>query len=162
FCALWWLLAIAAAPTPGIKLGTDLVFDRYEYLASFAFCLLIAGLAERIARQGALHRRGVFGAVVALATLYAIALWRVQPVWQDNVSAFTRAVENAPGSARDRMSLAGALLDRGDYEAASRQIKFASELAPDDAAVHFALAAVYMKMHRNEDALRELKLYYDK
>src|SRR5262249_14102196 len=54
FCALWWLVAIAAAPAPGIKLGTDLVFDRYDYLASFAFCLLIADLAERIARQGAL------------------------------------------------------------------------------------------------------------
>ncbi|HZO80162.1 MAG TPA: glycosyltransferase family 39 protein [Candidatus Binataceae bacterium] len=162
FCALWWMIAIAAAPIAGIKLGTGLVFDRYDYLASFAFCLLIADLAFSYAGGGIVRKRAVAGTVAALAAANAIALWRVQPVWHDNVSAFTRAVENAPLSARNRLSLVGALMGAGDFQAASRQLKAAAALAPDDAAIHFALAAVDMKLHRNEEAVRELKLYYDK
>ena len=162
FCAVWWLVGLATAPVPAIKLATALVHDRYDYLASFAFCLLLADLVVRFARASAVRKRIATAAVAALAALYAVMLWRVEPVWHDNVSLFTRCVANSPDSAKYRMSLAGALMDRGDFKGAAREATYASRLKPDDAAIHFVLAAIDMHVGQKQAAMREFKLYYNK
>ncbi len=162
FCSVWWLVALATAPLPAVKLSTSLVHDRYDYLASFAFCLLLADLVVRFARESASRRRVATVAVAALAALYAVMLWRVEPVWHDNISLFSRCVANFPDSAKYRMSLAGALMDRGNFKEAARQAAYASRLKPGDASVHFVLAAIDMHIGQKQAAMREFKLYYDK
>ncbi len=162
FCAVWWLVSLGTAPAPAVKLATSLVHDRYDYLASFAFCLLLADVAVRFARGSAMRKRTAIAAVAALAALYAVMLWRVEPVWHDNMTLFSRCVANFPDSAKYRMSLAGALMDRGDFKEAARQAAYASRLKPNNASIHFVLAAIDMHIGQKQAALREFKLYYDK
>jgi hypothetical protein len=48
FCAIWWLVTLA--PVLSLNQIVATVGDRYEYLSSFGFCLLIADWANRAAR----------------------------------------------------------------------------------------------------------------
>src|SRR5579863_1475503 len=45
FCAIWWVITTTPGPLPGIRIGVDLIYDRYQYLPSFAFCFLLADVA---------------------------------------------------------------------------------------------------------------------
>jgi protein O-mannosyl-transferase len=160
FCAIWWLITTAPAPLPGIRIGVDLIYDRYQYLPSFAFCLLLADLAVRFARESKRRRNAMTAAIAALAAIYMVALWQVEPVWHDNVAMFSRCVAEVPGSAHYHQVLGGVLAESGNLETGTRELAYASKLSPDDYTMHYQLAALYMRSNRCDDAKKELAAFY--
>jgi len=158
FCALW--LFVALAPVFDFDQLWQIVADRYLYLPSLAFCLMLADCVIRFARGS--HSRLVIGSgtAAALTIAYAVSLWHLEPVWHDNLALFSRSVEMFPDSPGNRRALAAALVDRGEYERAADQLAYASKLAPDDAAIHLALGMLYLHMRRSADAKREMETYY--
>jgi hypothetical protein len=160
FCALWWLITTAPGPLPGIRIGVDLIYDRYQYLPSFAFCLLLADLAVRFARQSRTRRNATTVAVSALAGVYMIALWHAEPFWRDNLAMFSRCVAEVPESARYHMGLGSVLVENGDLDRGTRELAYASKLAPEDYTMHYELATLYMRVNRGDDARKELTEFY--
>jgi hypothetical protein len=160
FCAIWWLIATAPAPLPGIRIGVDLIYDRYQYLPSFAFCLLLADLAIRFARDSKARRNAMTLSIAVLAAIYVVALWQVEPVWHDNVAMFSRCVAAVPESAHYHEVLGGVLAESGDVKAGTRELAYASKLSPNDYTMHYELAALYMRSNRGDDAKKELAEFY--
>jgi hypothetical protein len=158
FCVIWWLLTLA--PVLNLDQIVALVGDRYEYLPSFGICLLVADLATQAARSSRARTWVLSGAGVALATVWVVILWRVQPVWHDNLAMFSRCVEMFPDSARYREGLGSVLVKQEDFTGAATQFAYASKLAPDDAGIHLTLGMMYLKIHRNAEAKREMEAYY--
>ncbi len=160
FCALWWMVTLA--PALSLNQIVSLVQDRYLYLPSFAFCVLLADWAFRLARTGAVPARtvAVLGAAVILVN--AAALWRAEPIWQSDLSMWQDCVNTAPGSLRCRSALANELLKRHELEGALQQDLIAQKLAPQDPNVDLNLAAIYLGMRRANDAAKEFQAYYGK
>lgn len=65
------------------------------------------------------------------------------------------SVELAPQSYAAHALLGRALLDSGDLEASKKELEQARQLAPEEAQPHIALASLYTKLGRSEDAARE-------
>jgi len=159
FCALW--LFVTLAPAFDFDQLWQIVADRYLYLPSFAFCLMLADCVIRFG-HGSDFRWGIIagGAAAALTIAYAASLWHLEPVWHDNLALFSRSVEMFPDSPGNRRALAAALVDRDEFEPAASQLAYASKLAPDDAGIHLALGMLYLHMRRGADAKREMEAYY--
>jgi len=158
FCAIWWVTSLL--PTLNLDHVVALVQDRYEYLASFGFCVLIADLAVQASQLSATRSRIVMVATSAFITAYVGILWRAEATWHDNVTLFSRSVEMFPDSSPYHRALAQALMDQGDLDGAIRQLVIASRLAPDEPAIHLALGLLYMRMRRDDAAAAEMKAYY--
>ena len=157
FCAVWWLVATAPAPLPAIKMGADLIYDRFQYLPSFAFCLLLADMAVQCGRNSAALRRAITVTVTALVVVYAVALWRAEAVWYDDVTMFSRCVQNFPDFGYYHEVLGDRLVRQGDLKSGERELVRASTLEPINYEIHFKLASLYVRMKRDQDAHKELE-----
>ena len=162
FCAIWWLVGTAPAPLPAIRLGVDveLICDRFQYLPSFAFCLLLADMAVQCGRNSAALRRAITVTVTALAVVYAVALWRAEAVWYDDVTMFSRCVQNTPDLAHYHEVLGYRLVQQGDLKSGERELVRASTLEPINYKIHFKLALLYVGIKRDQDAHKELEAFF--
>jgi protein O-mannosyl-transferase len=158
FCAIWWLVTLA--PVLSLNQIVATVGDRYEYLSSFAFCLLIADWVSRAAQLSVARTRMLTALAATIAALWMMILWRIQPVWHDDLTMFTRCVEMCPDSARYHQALSAILMKREDFTGAAAQLADAARLAPADAGTHLTLGMMYLKLHRDADAKREMEAYY--
>ena len=66
-----------------------------------------------------------------------------------------RSVELAPGSYASHTLLGRALVETGALAPALKELETARQMAPDDPAPRIALASLYMKLGRKDDAARE-------
>ena len=159
FCIVWWIVTLSPA-----LLNLDQVIgeahDRYEYLGSFGFCVLVSDWAVRFSRGEAFHKRVVVGLGTALTVVYVLTLWRLEPVWHDNITLYTQVVEAMPNSVHFRLALASELDRHGQIMAALTQFQEAEKITPDDANIHLFLGLLYLKLHRSNDATTELAAYY--
>lgn len=158
FCAAWWFVSLA--PALNLDHVSALVQDRYEYLASFGFCVIVGDLAVQTAGDSITRNRVVSALATIVISVYAAVLWRAEDIWHDNVTLFSRSVEICPGSAYYHKALAQALMDHGELDGATQQLTVASRLAPDDAAIHLALGLLYMRMRRDDAATAEMQAYH--
>ena len=122
FCAVWWLITLAPALHVNFRSeSTSFYFhDRFEYLSSFAFSLLLADLVVQIALTSALRRRVAGAASTALIVLYCGSVWRAEHIWYDDLTLFRRCVEVVPDSSTFRNHLAMALFRQHEPKAAVR------------------------------------------
>ncbi len=136
FCVAW--MAIAIAPMMNLRgiFQGALVQDRYLYLPSVAWCVMIADCTVRVARIGANPRRVAWAAIAVVLAVCAMALWNVQHLWHDNVTFYTRLIRVNPDQPSWHYAFGVALRDRGDLAGAAREFKAALELDPRSAALY--------------------------
>lgn len=160
FCAVWWIVTIA--PALSLNQIVALVQDRYLYLPSFAFCVLLADWIFQLARTGAVPARAAAVCAAAIILVNMASLWSAQPIWASDRSMWQDCVNEAPDSLRCHLALASALLSSNDLHGALREDLAAQKLAPHDPEIDLSLAAVYMNMNRGRDAVGEFETYYRK
>jgi hypothetical protein len=122
FCLIWLLIAVA--PALSFNHIIALVQDRYLYLASFAFCLWLASCAIQLASASVARRRAIAIAFMALIAFDIGKLWLIAPIWQDNVTLFTRCVQDSPNSVYYHRLLATTLMMNGDFAGAAPHLRF--------------------------------------
>ncbi len=133
----WFLLTIAPyTDLLAISPRTMGIADRYLYGPSIGFLLLVAVLLD--AAGAYLSRRhGVAGTMIlgtATGILAAICAagtaWYV-PVWQDNLSLFSRMVRDFPQAPEPRLNLGTTYLDMGNGERGIAELETAVRLHPN-------------------------------
>ncbi len=136
FCVAW--MAIAIGPMMNLRgiFQGAIVQDRYLYLPSVAWCIMLADWTVRLARVGPAARRVAWAAMAALLVVCAAALWNVQRFWHDNVAFYTRLIQVNPDQPSWHFAFGVALRDRGDLAGAQRELKAALELDPQSAALY--------------------------
>jgi hypothetical protein len=159
FGAVWF--AIALAPALSLNQVVSPIQDRYLYVASFGM-LLGAGLfgARLIRSRPARLRAATMAVGAALAITCAVFLWRIQPIWNDNVSLFRAAVEDFPTSMQYRMAYGLALESSGDREGAVQQYLAAARLNPADAHPYHRLGELYEKMGKHQESQAAYHEYF--
>jgi tetratricopeptide (TPR) repeat protein len=149
FGAAW--AAITLAPSLGLGYLTrgDFTHDRYLYLPSVGLAIMAAVWCRRL--QFTLRQRAVAGAL-ALAFCFGIRLYL--PVWENDITLFTRAVERAPHNPYVKNNLADAYLRANRPAEAYPLLQKAIELKPDYGLLYYNMARYYRMIGDYEESER--------
>jgi protein O-mannosyl-transferase len=158
FCAAW--TAVAIVPMMNLRgIHPDLlVCDRYLYLASAGWSMLVADWAVGVARRSGPARQIVTLGAAALLAGFAVSLWHIQGFWRDDVVLFTRCIDTFPESAICHGHLGLTLKQRGDLSGARVELEKAISLDEISSAPgYYALGQVDAKLGRIAPATVEIE-----
>lgn len=135
FSLLWILLFLSPVilGLPVFLVG-EWVHDRYLYLPSFGFCLLLGYAIAHLPGKQKLfgYRAAPITAVMVLAALMSFATAWQEQYWTNSILLFVHAVNEAPNNAWAKGSLAGELFRAGDRENSRRMFEEALKVDPDN------------------------------
>jgi tetratricopeptide (TPR) repeat protein len=147
FGAAWF--AITLAPTLLLRYvsSNDFIHDRYLYLPSVGLALIAAvGFAKL--RFTALRTVAAGIAGIALCT----GTCRALPIWKDNISLFTRALETAPDNPEMIISLAASYMKAHREAEAYPLFEKLVARYPDSPLMNYSMAQYYEQVGDPEQA----------
>lgn len=158
--AAWVAYGIMVAPVSGLlHNGHQLVHDRYSYLPTLGFALVIGGgLGAVAAGRVGVAARPVFArallaaAGLALAGLAVLAALQAR-VWKDTDTLWRHAIESEPTCAICYHNLGVHLIRRGLPAAALAPLERAIELRPDRLPFHGTLGLALLNSGRPAEAI---------
>jgi len=137
-------------PTLGFfATGPQAVADRYSYLPSLGWALVLGGL---VAWPWAGTRLAQPVAAGALAVLLLLTMEQVR-IWRDSISLWSRAVALEPGNRFARINLGGAYAAAGRTQDAIEQYREVLSLSRDKAPWYEVLGWLYASSGRVSEAL---------
>jgi Tfp pilus assembly protein PilF/4-amino-4-deoxy-L-arabinose transferase-like glycosyltransferase len=157
FASLW--MAIAIVPVLNFRLlpEGEIAHDRYVYLASVGFCVLVGlGLRQAVSRRPRIIRRPAWViAGSAAAVLFISLVAATQSLyWSDDLSLNARAHQIAPRNVYATVSLGAAAAARGMDSAAAALYQQALEVRPDFWRANVNLGYLYYKQGNYAEAAR--------
>jgi tetratricopeptide (TPR) repeat protein len=95
--------------------GANVFSERYLYIPSLGFCMLVAWLAVQALQILPSHVRGIaaLSLLAFVSLLYSVQTVRRNQDWKDEFALFSSAVAESPQSAQMRTSLAHSYLEKG-------------------------------------------------
>ncbi len=156
FFALWF--AITLLPTNSVIALEDLVTDRWLYLSSVGYAVLLAltvdWVFQKWVEQGRRAGKIVFFFLCALVIeLYGSSTFLRNFTWANQRTLWEDAAAKSPHKARPYNSLGIALIFEGRLEEASQSLDRAITLAPQEGQAYINLGSVYMRQGKMEKAL---------
>ncbi|MGC2321572.1 MAG: tetratricopeptide repeat protein [Terriglobales bacterium] len=120
--ALWMGVTLLPVLDVSLLRFNTLAQDRYLYLPSFGFCLLVALALGRLCAAPRLARVALY-AVLALTTAAGVLAAREAAPWENDFLLFGHAVAVSPRNAMAKTSLASELLLRGENDRALQLLR---------------------------------------
>ena len=166
FAALWVFITLIPALNV-YAVGRNVFAERYLYLPSVGFCLLIVLMAARVGDALPVRLRP-FALAVVLAGVLLLFMGQTfarNPIWRDDTTLFTRTLESSPNAPFVQNMVAAAQPNNatGQDSAIShylRAISLAENEAPPNrlemAIAGAGLASIYAARGEFEQALRAL------
>lgn len=157
-----WLVLPLVPPLVSIAVfgNGEIVHDRYLYLPSIGFVILVALALARIPAS----RVELFGlpatrifTVFGLAAVLAVMTSMQSIHWANNLLLYHYGVQQAPQNALARIHLATEMLARNDPTSALRLYHEARDLAPDLWQANFVLGFAYFQLGHAPEAERYLR-----
>ncbi len=123
--SVWMAVTLVPVLDVAVLRPDALVADRYLYLPSFGFCLLVGMLLHRLSTVVRVSRSVAFAAVALLAVVMGVVTTRELAPWENDLLLFQNAAQVAPHNALANANLGAQMLLRGESERA-RQLLLAS------------------------------------
>lgn len=156
FAAVLLLLPLLPLMKLDIFVRGEIAHDRYLYLPSIGFVLLLGLLFQKLAE---VDLRGLaYGVCAALALAYGAATTLQSLYWADNLALYARGVQIAPHNSLARNNLANELLKRGDSVHAVQQYRAVLEADPSFWLARYNLAYAEYSSGDCTAAVRDLEL----
>lgn len=152
------LIAVPLLPAlyiPGLP--ANLFAERYLYLPTFGFVLLIADLLAQIGGDTRRHTAAAGAFVLAVAALYAAGTVTRNAVWRDEVSFYKDVLKKSPDVAMMHVNLGWTYFRMGRSSDALREYEKALELKPDLADAHNNRGMVYERQNLLTAAINEYR-----
>jgi Tfp pilus assembly protein PilF len=136
FGALWfWITLLPSAGVNLLPLPTVLMAERFLYLPTLGYCLVLGWIASRLLDPLRLGRAATprlapaVGLAVLVLAYLVLTLWRNED-WRNEDRLYSRMVESSPAAAVPHVNLAFVQLARGEIAAADEHLQEAVRLAP--------------------------------
>jgi len=160
FFSLWFTVTLL--PTNSLIPLEDVVTDRWLYLPSVGYAVMMALLAEWIfrakVRTGSRAGKLVFFFLCALMVeLYGFATLLRNFTWTTDWTLWEDATAKSPNKCRPYVGLGLALINAGRIEEATGQFKKAIQLDPRDGRAHLNLGYIYFLQGKLEEATKAIK-----
>jgi protein O-mannosyl-transferase len=172
--SIWWLrarkplLAFALAwffltLVPSLSLnsvGENFFTDRYLYIPSIGFCILVAWMGLWVWRSSEeVWQKGCLGLGVAALMLFcAVQITRRIPVFHDNFSLYLRTVQQSPNMALVQAGLGAAYYDNGDSNGALEHGLKAIAINPQFELAQMNVAWYLAEQGKYDEAIEHLKI----
>jgi tetratricopeptide (TPR) repeat protein len=169
--AAWIHAAVVVAPVSGIAhSGSQLVSDRYSYLAALGWALVagyavawVADLRRQRRVSGPVTAVGAAGVVLLLAFL-ALGTWGQSGVWHDSETLWRWAVEEDPTCAMCEAILGEAIVygsssGRSRLDEGEAHVRRAIALRPTMPLPHYTLGSMRLARGHYADAEASLRAY---
>jgi len=160
--SLWFLAALLPVMNL-LPMVVPMMADRFLYLPSAGFALLLTGIPEALeGKKGKGNpsiKRGLWVVLLAIGLANGVFTVLRNPVWKDEMTLFTRCVEQSPGSALARNNLGYAYYREGDWQRAEQEYRRAIALSPGFADPHATLGDILSKTGRYAEAIQEYEAY---
>lgn len=159
FLAIWLIAPLLPLADLRILPEGEFVHDRYLYLSSIAFALLVAMAVEEGAKKAGVEPYAARIKIVATAAIVLIfggLSFYYAGFWANNISLFIRGVTISPGNNAAVNNLANEFVKRGRYEEAAALYEKVISRAPNFWLADFNLGVCDYKMGRYENALTPL------
>jgi Tfp pilus assembly protein PilF len=158
--ALWfWVTLVPSVAVNLLPLPGPIMAERFLYLPTVGFCLVVGWTASRLLGQVTLGRATqvrpapAVGLAVLLLAYAVLTLWRNED-WRDEYRLYSRMVEASPAAAIPRINLAFVQLERGEIAPANEQLREAVRLAPGSPRAHAGLGLTDTMLGDREAGLR--------
>ena len=142
-----------------IQFGLQLAADRYTYLPSMGWALVIGGgllALRRWRRTGIVSVASRVLAVACVAGLAAMT-WRQSLIWRDTETLWRHALSVDPGIVVAHNNLGLELSDQGKLDEAIAHYLQALKIDPLSADAHNNLGRAWLRRERWDDAIYELR-----
>lgn len=161
FAAVWLVLPLLPVLDFRVFGEAELAHDRYLYLPSVGFAIIVAVLLDRLRMwQGrrVLGRPAIqVAAVIAIAVVLAFGTLSQSSYWADDLTLAYRGSRVAPGNFRAMNLFAIALEHRGYNKEAAKMYQKAIALKPNFWAPYYNLGRLYYQTGMFDDAERYLR-----
>ena len=131
----WLSYVFIVSPVLGLlQSGPQIAADRYTYLASAPFALLLGAASYRLwlgARRSTLAGAGALALVTTLGVLGALT-FRQTMVWRNSATLWTHAIEVDPSNYMAYTNRAWDMQVRGDQKGALSDLNEALRINPED------------------------------
>jgi Flp pilus assembly protein TadD len=161
FAGLWF--AVTLLPVSHLVPHHELMAEHYLYLPSIGFCLMVGYVLARVSkwlsgrewRHAAVVGQGVgYGALLCVLVLYGERTATRNADWRDELSFYSRLVEDNPHSARARLGL-GSIYDRsGMPRMAITHYHVGLKLSPSDPRLYINVGTSYQRLGMLKEAER--------
>jgi protein O-mannosyl-transferase len=135
--------------------GGAVFYERYLYLPSFGFVILLALLMERVKEKSIRGNSIAATAFIVLAGLYAAGTVSRNFDWKDELALFTDTARKSPDGDIPHYDLGYAYLRLGRIDEAISEYQTALKLNPDFFGAHYDLGYAYLRLGRIDEAVKE-------
>lgn len=158
FAGCWMLIGLAPALYLRNFGNGDFVRDRYVYLPSIGFAILVAKGLRLLPPVKAWSAAAVQGlAVLALCSAYVAASIPQQAYWDSDLLVNLRGHELYPDNTYASIGLARQYSFRGAYDSAIPLLENAAKSEPENTYAVFALAETYIAAGRKAEGRNALE-----
>jgi len=150
FLGCWWMLLVLPSLIGIFSFPpNDILHDRYTYLSSVAFVLLLAwGFSRLVAIGGATLRLPVAALFGALVLVWGILAVRQTQVWATGMALYQNGVKVSPNNVRVRNLLAIQLFEAGQVNQAFALWDATLKLDPDAFDTNYAVGVTLFTVGR--------------
>lgn len=141
--SVWMAATLVPVLDVAVLRPDALVADRYLYLPSFGFCLLVGMLLHRLSTTARMSRSVALAAVALLALVMGVVTTRELAPWENDLLLFQNAVRVAPHNAFANANLGAQMLMRGEGEPARQLLLASYAIDPHAWMTAYNLAYVY-------------------
>jgi len=145
FFSVFWFF-ITLIPFSNILPLQNFMAERYLYVPSIAFSLLLSYLLITIFKKKNIARYGVVVFIVLLLGFYVFSTINRNNEFRDNLTLWSKTVATNPGNSRAHDNLGFTYERSGDKEKALQEFELAVKLQPDNFKALANLGVVYAKL----------------
>ena len=160
FGIVWFLINLL--PVSNIVPKTFFVAERYLYIPSFGFCLIIGFVLWKLILKKSLRILGIiiFGLLIILYSVRTIVR---NFDFKSEYTLWSKTLKDNPMSATGYNNLGAALLNSGEIERSIEEFKKAIELVPTYAKSYYNLGIAFLNIGRYDEAIDNLStsIHYD-
>jgi tetratricopeptide (TPR) repeat protein len=158
--AAWAVYLVLLVPVLGLaQSGPQVVADRYSYLPSTAWAVLIGGgVAQLCTLDRRAVRRLTGAAGVALVAALTLLTRSQVRVWHDSRALWTHVLKHAPETGTAHANLANLLVENGEYTKAREHARQALTILPGNRVAHVALARASVALGDLQTAREHLEI----
>jgi len=150
------LIAVPLLPAFYIPvLGVNTFAERYLYLPSFGFALLVASLLHRAIMRKAAAAKGIAALCITIAGIYSVGTVQRNTIWKDNYTLYSDMVKKSPDGALPHQNLGFALLNKGWTDKAIAQFQAALSFNPRYADAHNNLGLAFFRKGWTDRAIEQ-------
>lgn len=151
----WLFYLVTLSPVIGIiKVGNQAAADRYVYLPTIPFYILIGiGMASLLYSKRQFVKVGIVTVLLVVSVALVQLTQKQTLVWQNDLTFWGYIVAYAPESALAQFNLGNVYLKIGEYEKAVEHYHQAVSLEPRNKWWYKNLPMAYIKSNRLSEAL---------